>query len=151
MAKDSNPKRQEYEEYFGEILAELEEEFRKSDAYSKRIEDELKKFEDSMPSKGTQYFVIEHLRNAIALQSQRQSLIKDKFNVKKAILDYVKKDKNEESVGKTLFDELAKIVNGDKEKLKKIGEKIDSTLNKDDVDYVDLDKKIDEILDSEDE
>jgi hypothetical protein len=146
MANDD--KRKEYEEYFNEILQELEKEFEKSNSYSQKIDEELQKFEGSMPSKGTQYFLIEHIKNAISLQSQRQSLIKDKFNIKKAVLDYVTKDKSEEATGKTLFEELTKIVNNDKQKLQKLGEKIDSTLKKNEES---IDNKIDELLENSDE
>jgi hypothetical protein len=146
MANDD--KRKEYEEYFNEILRELEKEFEKSNSYSQKIDEELQKFEGAMPSKGTQYFLIEHIKNAISLQSQRQSLIKDKFNIKKAVLDYVTKDKSEEATGKSLFDELTKIVNSDKQKLQKLSDKIDSTIKKNEES---LDNKIDELLENSDE
>jgi hypothetical protein len=147
MEKDD--KRKEYEAYFNEILEELQKEFDKSNSYSQKIDEELQKFEGSMPSKGTQYFLIEHIKNAISLQSQRQSLIKDKFNIKKAVLDYVMKDKNEETTGKSLFDELAKIVKNDKDKIAAIGSKIESTIQKQQQE--DIDSKIDEILENSDE
>lgn len=144
-----NGKRKEYEEYFSDIISELEEEFKKSNEYSKKIDSEISKFDGALPQKGTQYFLIEHLKNAIALQSQRQSIIKDKFSIKKSVLDYVMKDKTDDEKGKTLFEELSKIVKNDKEQLAKIGQAIDSTIQKQNQE--ELDSKIDEILDNSEE
>jgi hypothetical protein len=146
MANDNNSRRKEYETYFQEILKEVEKEFEKSDNYSKKIDAELARFADSMPSKGTQYYLIEHIKNAISLQMQRQSLIKDKFSIKKAILDYAMKSTDDENAGKTLFDELAKIVNIDKQKLADLGKKIEETKIQDN-----LDEKIDELLSKSEE
>jgi hypothetical protein len=138
-------KRKEFEEYFKSILDEIEQEFEKSNNYSKKIDAELEKFEGTMPSKGTQFFVAEHIKNAIALQSQRQSLIKDKFNIKKAVLDYTMKMEEDESAGKTLFEELSKIVSFDKAKLAEIGKKLEINQQEN------LDDKIDELLNSPEE
>jgi hypothetical protein len=136
----------EFEDYFNDIFKELEKEFEKSDEYSKKIDAELKRFEGSMLSKGTQYYLIEHLKNAIELQSQRQALIKDKFAIKKAILDYAMKNQDDENAGKTLFNELSKIIKLDKEKFDKLAKKIDEKKEQE------LDKKIDELVqDSEKE
>jgi hypothetical protein len=133
-------KRKEFEDYFQSILEEIEKEFEKSNNYSKKIDAELEKFEGTMPSKGTQFFMSEHIKNAIALQSQRQSLIKDKFAIKKAVLDYTMKMEEDESAGKTLFEELSKIVSFDKAKLAEIGKKLEVNQQEN------IDDKIDELL-----
>jgi len=143
MAKEN--KRKEFEEYFRSILEEIEREFEKSNNYSKKIDAELEKFETAMPSKGTQFFVAEHMKNAISLQSQRQSLIKDKFAIKKAILDYTMKNEEDESAGKTLFEELSKIVSFDKAKLAEIGKKLEVNQQEN------IDDKIDELLSNPEE
>lgn len=137
--------KKEFEEYFREIVTELEREFEKSDRYSQKIDAELKKFDESLPGKNSQYYLIEHLKNAIELQSQRQSLIKDKFSIKKAILDYSIKTDADENEGKILFDELSKLVKLDKEKFEQIKKKIDEK------DAKKLDEKIDELLEQSDE
>lgn len=137
--------KKEFEEYFREIVAELEREFEKSDRYSQKIDAELRKFDESLPGKNSQYYLIEHLKNAIELQAQRQSLIKDKFAIKKAILDYSIKTDADENEGKVLFDELSKLVKLDKEKFEQIKRKIDEN------DAKKLDEKIDELLEQSDE
>lgn len=138
----SDDKKRELEEYFSEIIEGLEIEFKKSEEYSKKIDAEIEKFGNTMASRGTQLFLTEHIRNAIALQSQRQSLIKDKFTIKKAILDYTAKDKNAETASKSLFEELSKLINQDKTKI--IEEK--HAVNQED-----LDKQIDELLENSEE
>jgi hypothetical protein len=137
--------KKEFEDYFREIVAELEREQEKSDRYSQKIDSELKKFDESLPGKNSQYYLIEHLKNAIELQSQRQALIKDKFSIKKAILDYSMKNQDDENAGKVLFDELSKLVKVDKDKLEDLRKKIDSN------DAKKLDEKIDELLEESDE
>jgi hypothetical protein len=144
MANEANIKK--YQEYFKGILEELEREFKKSEEYAKKIDDEIKKFEGSITSKGTQYYIIEHLKNAIELQAQKQSLIKDKFAIKKAILDYSIKTETNENDGKTIFAELSKIVKIDKQKLDELGKKIDNSQSPEE-----LDRKIDELLENSEE
>lgn len=144
MANESNIKK--YQEYFSGIIAELENEFKKSEEYAKKIDDEIKKFEGALASKGTQFYIVEHLRNAIELQAQKQSLIKDKFAIKKAILDYAMKTENNENDGKTIFAELSKIVKIDKQKLNELGKKIENSQSPEE-----LDRKIDELLENSEE
>jgi hypothetical protein len=137
--------KKEFEDYFREIVTELEREQEKSDRYSQKIDAELRKFDESLPGKNSQYYLIEHLKNAIELQSQRQALIKDKFSIKKAILDYSMKNEEDENAGKVLFDELSKLVKVDKDKLEDLRKKIDAN------DAKKLDEKIDELLEESDE
>jgi hypothetical protein len=137
--------KKEFEDYFREIVTELEREQEKSDRYSQKIDAELRKFDESLPGKNSQYYLIEHLKNAIELQSQRQALIKDKFSIKKAILDYSMKNQDDENAGKVLFDELSKLVKVDKDKLEDLRKKIDAN------DAKKLDEKIDELLEESDE
>ena len=69
--------RKQYEEYFQSTLERLEREYKKTEKYSKQIDDQIDKFENLPPGKGSQHYLIEHIKNAITLQSQKQSLIKD--------------------------------------------------------------------------
>jgi hypothetical protein len=119
MKNNKNENIKQYEEYFADILIELEREFAKTEAYSKKTDDELQKFEGMISSKGGQHYLVEHIKNAINLQSQRQSIIKDKFNIKKAILDYAMKSDLSEMEGKSLFDEISRIVEIEKERIKR--------------------------------
>jgi hypothetical protein len=136
-------KKQEYEVYFKEILDELEKEFAKSTSYSKTIDVEIEKFSEYANSKGGQHYLIEHIRNAITLQSQRQSIIKDKFSIKKAILDYSFKSDNEGSE-QSLFKELQKLVQNSKNKIDKSNNKHEQTVTK--IENTNLDAEIDELL-----
>jgi hypothetical protein len=119
--------KKEFEEYFKGVLKELEDEFQKSNEYSLKIDEEINKFKDFVGSKNGQHYLVEHIRNAIELQGQRQSLIKDKFIIKKAILDYAMKNEEDENTGKNLFDILSKITEIDKTKLIKKTVKQDET------------------------
>ena len=98
-----------FEDYFKEDLAAIEEELTKSKSYSEIIDEEIKKL--SAPSlgsnKGGQHFLIEHITNAVQLQTQRQGLRRDRFAIKKAILDYAAKFlDNEESHDDAATEEL---------------------------------------------
>jgi hypothetical protein len=136
-------KRKQYEEYFADILAELEKEFDKSTKYSETIDAEITKFADLTSFKGGQHYLTEHLKNAISLQSQRQSLIKDKFSIKKAILDYTFKTDDEGSE-QNLFKELQKLVEDSKEKIKKSNDNHEKVVNE--IENKNLDAEIDEAL-----
>jgi len=101
----------EYKEYFKDDLAEIDNELKKADEYSTIIDNEIQKLKTSGlgVNKGSQHYLIEHITNAIQLQSQKQSLRKDKFTIEKTIMDYSKKfneDKNSSD-----SNQLAELVN----------------------------------------
>jgi len=112
---DDNLKK--YEEYFKDSFDQLDEEFHKSKEYSEKIDRQIQLFDSAaVPSKGGQHYLIEHIKNAISLQTQRQSIIKDKFSIKKAILDYsFKTDDQESNSNKDLFEEISKMIKETKE------------------------------------
>lgn len=124
----------EFEEYFKEDLEKLEDEFKKSAKYSEQIDMEISKFSDIINSKGGQRYMIEHMRNAIQLQSQRQGILKDKLTIRKLVLDYSFRSKDEENSGKTTFDLLSQILQNQQLKKEapikddKIDQKIDEAL-----------------------
>jgi hypothetical protein len=101
----------QYEDYFKDDLELLDKEFKKSLNYAEKIDKEIDKFNNLVDTKGAQHYLIEHVKNAIALQSQRQSILKDKFSIKKILLDYSIKSENADSESnKSLFDELNKLI-----------------------------------------
>lgn len=136
-----------YREYFKEDLEAVEEELIKSKGYSQIIDDEINKL--SAPSlgsnKGSQHYLIEHIKNAVELQTQRQSLRRDRFNIKKTIIEYeikeLKENKSESSEAQELIDKLNQLLENDK---KQKTEKPNYNEN-------DLDDEIDKLLEEEDE
>lgn len=130
----------EFELYFKEILEEIEKEYAKTDHYEKVIEDEIKKFTEYVSSKGGQHYLIQHIQNAISLRSQKQSLIKDKFAVKKAILDYSIKTTVDDASSTNIFAEIAKLIEKEKQEDKQPETKKSAPEN--------VDSKIDEILEN---
>lgn len=137
--------REVFEEYFKEDLDAIEEELTQSKKYSTIIDDEINKL--SAPSlgvnKGSQHYLIEHINNAVALQTQRQGLRKDRFAIKKAIMDYAAKfaDKDDSNSTDDISELLSKILERDKKvySTKKLEISQDET---------DLDESIDDILDN---
>lgn len=99
-----------YTEYFQEDLDAVEDELKKSQHYSEIIDREIDKL--TAPSlgmnKGGQHYLIEHITNAVQLQTQRQSLRKDRFAIKKAIMDYAAKFADEDA-GANENDLIAKV------------------------------------------
>jgi len=130
--------RTEFEEYFKEILCEIDAEYKKTVEYEEIIDAEIKRFTEFSNSKGGQHYLIEHIQNSISLRSQKQSLIKDKFTVKKAILDYTLKSKTEVGSKEDIFMEISKLIEETKNNiiLPKENLKIST----------EIDSKIDEIL-----
>lgn len=90
-----------YTDHFREDLEAIEEELAKSKQYSEIIDREIDKL--SGPSlganKGVQHYLIEHITNAVQLQTQRQGLRRDRFAIKKAIIDYASKFAEENESG----------------------------------------------------
>ena len=134
-----------FEEYFKEDLDAIEEELTQSKKYSVIIDNEIDKL--STPSlgsnKGSQHYLIEHINNAVALQTQRQGLRKDRFAIKKAIMDYAAKfaDNQDSNSEENLTELINKLLEKDKKDLKtNIISEPDSTEDED------LDSAIDNIL-----
>lgn len=101
-----------YEEYFKEDLDAIEEELEKSKQYSAIIDKEINKLsEPGLTNKGGQHYLIEHIQNAVQLQTQRQGLRKDRFNIKKTIMDYAKRDNSgDENSTKELLESINKLI-----------------------------------------
>lgn len=137
-----------FEEYFKEDLDAIEEELNQSKKYSDIIDSEIDKL--SAPSlgsnKGSQHYLIEHINNAVALQTQRQGLRKDRFAIKKAIMDYAAKfaDNQNNNSEENLTELINKLLEKDKKDLKT---NIESNLGS--TEDIDLDSAIDDILGEE--
>lgn len=134
---------EKFNSYFKEDLDAIEEELEKSKEYSSIIDTEINKL--SGPSLGTnrgaQSYLIEHITNAVALQTQRQGLRKDRFAIKKAIMDYASKFADEKTVGDesvSLIDKINELLENDK----KNKEDSTKTINQPD----NLDDEIDNLL-----
>ena len=91
-------------------------------------------------SKGSQHYLIEHITNAVQLQTQREGLRKDKVNIKKLIMDYANKDiskNSNEGSEQSLLDVRNKLIAENKTK---------STAQTSEETNGDLDTTIDDIL-----
>jgi hypothetical protein len=132
-----------YEQYFAEDLAAIEEELPKSKEYSKIIDDEISKLtavQSIGSNKGSQRYLIEHITNAVSLQTQRQSLRKDKVALKKAILDYTNKDTKFEGETADMTELVKEFIDLAKNKKKEDSISIPS---------IDIDSEIDAMLDGQ--
>ena len=130
----------EYEEYFKEDLEAIEEELKKSKQYSDIIDEEIAKL--STPTlganKGLQHYLIEHITNAVQLQTQRQGLRRDRFAIKKAVVDYASKFADEAELSSV--EDIQRAIE-DLVKSKK-----SQNLNSDKINNTDLDDEIDSRL-----
>lgn len=128
---------EDFEKYFKEDLDAIEEELKKSKGYSDIIDNEINKLTDiAFVNKGGQHYLIEHIQNAVQLQSQRQSLRKDKFTIKKTIMDYVNKlTSDEDSSAKAIMEKLNELLANDKKELKDNNDayKLDNSIDYDDL------------------
>ena len=119
--KDSlNENIQKYTDYFKEDLDAVEDELKKSMEYSSIIDSEIKKLSSPQMgmNKGGQHYLIEHIANAVQLQSQRQSLRKDRFAIKKAIMDYAAKFADEKATSSEgeFIDKINELLERDKKR-----------------------------------
>lgn len=142
-----NEELSKYEKHFSEDIKAIDEELEKSKGYSDIIDNEIKKLTapGMATNRGGQHYLIEHITNAVQLQTQRQSLRKDKFAIKKAILDYALKFADDDIGSDGTADYTAilqKLLDADKKEKTK-----DSTviLNED------VDSEIDRQLENDDE
>ena len=112
-----------YKDYFKDDLDAIEIELAKSIEYSKIIDGEIDKL--TGPSlgmnKGGQHYLIEHITNAVQLQTQRQGLRRDRFAIKKAILDYAAKfadnQAQELDTSENYMNAIAKLIQEQKEQV----------------------------------
>lgn len=100
-----------YQDYFNEDLKAIDDELETSKRYSKIIDDEINKLSaPGLPTKGSQHYLIEHITNAVQLQTQREGLRKDKVNIKKIIMDYANKQ-IDKSKGQSSDQSLTEVIN----------------------------------------
>lgn len=128
-----------YRAYFKEDLDAIEEELAKSKEYSQIIDKEITALSaPGLATKGTQHYLIEHITNAVELQTQRQGLRKDRVAIKKLIMDYANRKEDRDS-GDGDAVNLTDIMN----KLMAQGNKPDMTVkeNSEDIDS-DIDKAL---------
>lgn len=112
------------QEYFSEDEKELEtviENLRQIQEISKGQIDSITEL--SVPGRGTQHYLIEHIGNYVSIQSQLQSLLKDKRDIKSKALDIAIKNSNGDNVSDSseLMIELNKAI----QKMKKKAENIE--------------------------
>ena len=100
-----------YRAYFKEDLDAIEEELAKSKEYSKIIDTEINALSaPGLATKGSQHYLIEHITNAVELQTQRQGLRKDRVAIKKLIMDYANR-KEDREIGDGDADNLNDVMN----------------------------------------
>lgn len=136
----------EYEEYFKEDLDAINEELSESKKYSEIINREINSLSaPGLATKGSQHYLIEHITNAVELQTQREGLRKDKVAIKKAIMDYaikaLDKKKAEGATDVDIMDAIAALLDEDRAKKGKSGKSPKEASQ-------DADAEIDDILDS---
>lgn len=137
-------KLKEVEEYFKEDLVDLESEMKKSEEIFTLIKKNIDRIERA-DSKGAYRYLIEHFKNIIALQSQKQGLLKDKVSLKKIILDFV--ENNTESGSndrKELMEAVKDLIDMSKEQGAQKASK--EKINIPEISDEELDAKIDEEL-----
>ena len=128
-----------YRAYFKEDLDAIEEELAKSKEYSKIIDTEITALSaPGLATKGSQHYLIEHITNAVELQTQRQGLRKDRVAIKKLIMDYANRKEDRES-GEGDADNLNDVMN----KLLALSSKPDMTVKES---PEDIDSDIDKAL-----
>lgn len=62
-------------------------------------DNQLNQLSTALPGKGTQRYLVDHITNAISIQSQIQSVLKDKRAIKENALQLALKQTNGEDVG----------------------------------------------------
>ena len=131
-----------YRAYFKEDLDAIEEELAKSKEYSKIIDTEITALSaPGLATKGSQHYLIEHITNAVELQTQRQGLRKDRVAIKKLIMDYANRKEDRES-GEGDADNLNDVMN----KLLALSSKPDMTVKES---QEDIDSDIDKALEDD--
>jgi len=129
---------QTYEAYFKEDLDAIEEELKKSKEYSEIIDGEIQKLAEPGLglNKGGQHYLIEHITNAVSLQTQRQGLRRDRVAIKKAIVEYAAKFAEENGTDESaLVETINRLLEKDKIDKSKIAtnasdESLDSEVDK---------------------
>lgn len=115
----------EFEEYFKEDLDAINEELAESKRYSNIINTEIDRLSSpSLATKGSQHYLIEHITNAVNLQTQREGLRKDKVAIKKTIMDYairsLDKKKNENLDDSNFMEAINRLLEEEKSKERKL-------------------------------
>lgn len=89
----TNEIRKGYEDYFEEVLEELDETQEKMKSYLEIVDEQIEQFR-AIPQKSGSRYLVENVKNAAEIVGQLQGLTKEKFNVRKTILDFERKERS---------------------------------------------------------
>jgi hypothetical protein len=85
-------KANEYLTYFSDESDKLKASYDKCVQLEKTMDDQISAITAQPAGRGTQHYLIDHITNAISLQSEKQSIAKDMSDLKKTALGYAIKD-----------------------------------------------------------
>ena len=100
---------EEMTEMFADELKELKKQIEEAEEIYKILKEEAIMLKDNK-QRGTFKYTVDTFQNLINMSGQHQSLLKDKTNIKKIIIDLAMKDKNNEEDGIELKDVLLSIM-----------------------------------------
>lgn len=118
----TNEIRKEYEDYFNEVLEELDETQEKMKSYLEIVDEQIEQFR-SIPQKSGSKYLVENVKNAAEIVGQLQGLTKEKFNVRKTILDFERKERS----GEVSNDDLVEILRQQSQAIVQANKKADSS------------------------
>ena len=111
-----NNKYEEYLSFFESEISDLKKELEKTAGYQKTVDEKIKTLEGDQFVRGGQHYLIEQLKNAVAIENQKISIIDNIVKIKKMALDYTIKDKtNEGADTKNLLDSVNRLIKESKE------------------------------------
>lgn len=106
----------EFKSYLDDDIKELQSVYEHLLTLQQLSDGQLEALSTAVPGKGTQRYLVDHITNAIAIQSQIQSVLKDKRAIKENALQLAIKQSNGEDTGDSsaILAALQKVVNEQK-------------------------------------
>ena len=136
----------EFKGYLEDDIKELQSVYEHLLTLQELSDGQLEALSTAVPGKGTQRYLVDHITNAIAIQSQIQSVLKDKRAIKENALQLAIKQSNGEDTGDSsaILAALQKVVN--EQKIEKRKNKADATEKKITKTEAEIDAEIEERL-----
>ena len=151
---DTTPKRDpifdeadKYRDYFADDEKDLQELIKRLTKLQNISDKQIDDISAVAPGKGTQHYLIEHITNAIAIQNQLQSVLKDKRQIKEKSLEIALKNIDGDNIGdgNDILASLQRLIKEQKEKANKNAETLESKIENSG-EEIDLDAEIEKKL-----
>src|SRR5574344_1641272 len=135
MEQDNNVifnKADEFKSYFKDDEKSIDSLITKLDSLQQIIDGQINEISQAAPGRGTQKYLIDHITNAMSVQTEKQALLRGKRDIKENALTLALKNEEKEGTSDTadVLNALSALIKNNKEREEAAVDQLDKKINK---------------------